>query len=224
MPWGERQLAEVAEDDDHDTCRISRRNAWLAALTVFTSGQLPAILTPAYFRYLGVEDPPAGEAVLAAIHRKMIRVKDIRDESRNSRVGNLCLCLCSRQELFLLPQVLQGALRCCCLCPDILPETQPLCLIVCVCDAGLARLFGISSRRHLPSLRATLSLLPRTLPRRSSSKARATSRYCCRAPCGVVVCVLTYFQRLNHCASLYVCVTLVWRACLVSAQGGTCPL
>ena len=175
MPYGERQLAEVAEDDDHDTCRISRRNAWLAALTVFTSGQLPAILTPAYLRYLGVEDPPAGEEVLAAIHRKMIRVKDIRDESRNSRVGNLCLCLCSRQELFLLPQVLQGALRCCCLCPDILPETQPLCLIVCVCDAGLARLFGISSRRHLPSLRATLSLLPRTLPRRSSSKARATS-------------------------------------------------
>ena len=104
MPYGERQLAEVGEDDDHDTCRISRRNAWLAALTVFTSGQLPAILTPAYFRYVGVEYPPAGEDVLAAIHQKMIRVKDVRDESRNFRVGNLCLCLCSRQVLFLLPQ------------------------------------------------------------------------------------------------------------------------
>ena len=93
----------------------------------------------------------------------------------------ICVCVCAPVKCCFschkggLVVLLQGALRCGCLCADMRPETQPLCLIACVCDAGLARLFGISSRKHLPSLRATLPLLPRTLPRLSSWKARTTS-------------------------------------------------
>ena len=47
------------------------------------SNQPLEFLTPAYLRYSGVEKDTIGEEVVACIDHKMIRLKDVRDETHD---------------------------------------------------------------------------------------------------------------------------------------------